>query len=155
MYYIFNVDIVLHSCGKCKPKSVFSIYLTIDLSIYPSINYTQTIQHRLCVCVPVLGKLKGNKEIGVWNIMEKGWTRLALPYDYSHALQTVLHWNKKYAFLNPIKAGGSESIYRLGEGVPRPPPPFRKMPYKIGIGLKCMFIAKFFNSSSLKKKLDR
>ena len=56
----------------------------------------------------------------------------------------------KFAFINTIKAGGSESMYRLGGGVPRPPS-FRKMPYKIGIGLKCMFIAKFFKASSLKK----
>ena len=36
-----------------------------------------------------------------------------------------------------------------GRGVPRPPP--RKRPKRIGIGLKCMFIAQFYKTSLLKK----
>ena len=49
--------------------------------------------------------------------------------------------------LNPIKAGGSESLHKLGGGVPRPPHTPRKRPYRIGIGLKCIF----FKANSFKK----
>ena len=51
---------------------------------------------------------------------------------------------------NPIKAGGSESMYSLG-GVQSPPS--RKGLMRIGIVLQCTFIliANFFKSCSLKK----
>ena len=42
------------------------------------------------------------------------------------------------ATVNPIKAGGSESMHR-------------KRPLLIGIGLKCIFLDQFFKVSSLKK----
>ena len=57
-------------------------------------------------------------------------------------------------YVNPIKAGGSKSKYRLrgGGGVLRPPP-LEKGLMRIGIGMKCMFIAQFFKASSLKTKI--
>ena len=33
----------------------------------------------------------------------------------------MFQWFKRSVNLNPIKAGGSESMYSLGGGVPRPP----------------------------------
>ena len=50
---------------------------------------------------------------------------------------------------NPIKAGGGAESIPWG-GIWRPP---RKGTERIGIGLKCMFIAQFLKGSS-KKKLD-
>ena len=58
-------------------------------------------------------------------------------------------------FINPIKTGGSESLYSLGGGGLAPTPTRRKRTQRIGIGMKCMFIAQFFMASSLKKQFDR
>ena len=61
-------------------------------------------------------------------------------------LHQILHI---YSF-NPIKAGGSGSMYSLG-GASHAPPPFRKRPYRIGIGLKYPI----FQGQLIKKKLFR
>ena len=52
---------------------------------------------------------------------------------------------------NPKQAGGSESMYSLGGGVPRPPP--WKKALENSYRVESMFIAQFFKASSLKKNL--
>ena len=67
--------------------------------------------------------------------------------DLAELLTAGSNSNHRFnSILNPIKAGGSESMYSL-EGVWRTLPPLEK-----GLrGLKCMFIAQFCMASSKKK----
>ena len=67
------------------------------------------------------------------------------PFTQDQRLNLI--WEQSY--FNPIKAGGSESMYSLGGS--QAPPPSRKRPQKICLGLKCMFIAQFFKVSLLEK----
>ena len=55
------------------------------------------------------------------------------------------------ATVNPIKAGGLNLCTAGGGSVRCPPPPLRKRPDRMGIGLKCIFIDQFFKATSLKK----
>ena len=70
-------------------------------------------------------------------------------------LNLMLHIYKVTYSVALLRLGVSKSINNLGGGESHDAHPPRQRPLKIDTGFKCTFIAQFFKTNSLKKKLDR